>query len=403
MKILILSQYFWPENFKINDIALGLQDKGHEVIVLTGIPNYPDGNIYPGYQNRGSVEIWQGIKIYRSKLFPRGKGGGFRLFLNYFSFAFYASFKIFKVKEKIDCVLVFEPSPVTVGIPAIFYRIFRKIPYAFWVQDLWPATLTAAGGINNKAVLVFFNWLTKTIYRKSSVLFVQSRTFTEYILHQGIKKDKIVYLPNSTEEFYKKIEKSSKYDQILPYGIKIMFAGNIGEAQSLDTFLKAMKIVIDNGNVFHWVIIGDGRYKSDLEKNAEELDLSHLVHFVGKFPSEEMPHFFSHADALYVSLKKDYIFSLTIPSKVQSYLACGKPILASLDGEGAKVVIESKAGFVTASEEINDLATNIEKVLNLTKVEKDLFSRNALEYYNKEFKRSIVLDKLEKQLLDIIE
>ncbi len=403
MNILILSQYFWPENFKINDIALGLKDKGHEVTVLTGIPNYPDGKIYPGYKNKASIETWEGIKIYRANLFPRGSGGGLRLFLNYFSFAFFATFKIFKVKEKIDCVLVFEPSPVTVGVPAIFYRIFRKIPYAFWVQDLWPETLTAAGGIKNKGILGFFNWLTKSIYRKSSVLFVQSRTFTDYIVTQGIKKDKIVYLPNSTEEFYRYIDKSDKYDSLLPPGKKVMFAGNIGEAQSLDTFLHAMKIVVEKGNIFNWIIVGDGRYKTDLEKNAADLGLTKFIHFVGKFPSEEMPHFFSNADALYLSLKKDYIFSLTIPSKLQSYLACGRPVLASLDGEGAKIVQESAAGFVSPSEDFNELAVNIEKIINLTEEQKELLGQNALQYYNAEFKRSIVLEKLEQNLQGILQ
>lgn len=400
MKILILSQYFWPENFKINDIALGLREKGHEVIVLTGLPNYPDGNLYPGYKKCGSIEYWNDIKIYRSRLFPRGKGGAIRLFLNYFSFAFFATFKIFSVKDKIDTVLVFEPSPITVGIPAVFYKVFKKVPYAFWVQDLWPASLTAAGGVKNKAVLGFFNWLTKKIYKHSSTLLVQSRTFTDYIIKQKVKESKIVYVPNTTEEFYKSIV-SNKYLNLLPHGKKIMFAGNIGEAQSLDTFLKAMKIVIDKGILFNWVILGDGRYKKNLQNNIKSFGLESYIHFLGKYPAEEMPEFFSNADALYVSLKKDYIFSLTIPSKVQSYLACGKPIIASLDGEGAKVVEESKSGFVSESENISDLSINIEKVLKLTDIEKEECSRNALNYYNQEFKREAVLSKIENILLQM--
>lgn len=394
MKILILSQYFWPENFKINDIALGLKEEGHEVVVLTGLPNYPDGELYNGYKYESSIEYWEGIKIYRSKLFPRGKGGGLRLLLNYFSFAFFASFKVLTIKEKIDCVLVFEPSPITVGIPAMVYRKLRSVPYAFWVQDLWPASLTAAGGIENKLVLGFFDWLTRCIYNKASLLLVQSRTFTDYILNQGIPKEKIVYLPNTTEEFYKKIEETDKYRNIIPNGDNIMFAGNIGEAQSLDTFINAMKIVIDKGVFFNWIVLGDGRYKKELQSKIEVLGLKNYVFFLGKYPSEEMPYFFSYADALYVSLKRDYIFSLTIPSKVQSYLACGKPILASLDGEGAKVVMESNAGFVSSSEDVEALAMNIEKILNLSYEKKIEYGQNALNYYNREFKRSIVLNKL---------
>ncbi|MBB1149746.1 glycosyltransferase family 4 protein [Myroides sp. NP-2] len=401
MRILILSQYFWPENFKINDIALGLKEKGHEVIILTGLPNYPDGNLFSGYKNCGFVEYWNDIKVYRSRLLPRGNGGAIRLFLNYFSFAFFASFKIFSVKEKIDSVLVFEPSPITVGIPAVFYKVFKKVPYAFWVQDLWPASLTAAGGIKNKLLLGIFNSLTKKIYKYSSILLVQSRTFTDYIIDQGVSKDKIVYVPNTTEDFYKCIDKSNKYSYLLPQGYKIMFAGNIGEAQSLDTFLNAMKIVIDNGILFNWIILGDGRYLETLKNNTKSLGLEPYVHFLGKYAAEEMPEFFSNADALYVSLKKDYIFSLTIPSKVQSYLACGKPIIASLDGEGAKVIEESKSGFVSDSENVVELSIIIEKVLRLTDIEKEECSKNALNYYNKEFKRETVLSKIENILIQI--
>ncbi|MDM1398171.1 glycosyltransferase family 4 protein [Myroides odoratimimus] len=402
MKVLIISQYFWPENFKINDIALGLKEEGHDVIVLTGQPNYPDGSIYSNYKNRKCIEYWNGIKIYRSILIPRGNGGGVRLLLNYMSFAVFGSFRVFNIKEKIDCTLVFEPSPITVGFPAMIYKMIRKVPYAFWVQDLWPASLTAAGGVNNKLVLGFFNWLTKEIYKYSSILLVQSRTFSDYILKQGVKEDKIIYLPNTTEIFYKRINYTDKYDSVVPKGKNILFAGNIGEAQSLDTFLEAMKIVIDKGMEFNWIIVGDGRYKESLKEKVNKLSLSEYVYFVGKFPSEEMPYFFSYADALYVSLKKDYIFSLTIPSKVQSYLACGRPILASLDGEGAKVVKEAKAGFISDSENVEELVINIEKIIMLSTEEKNMMGQNALDYFNKEFKRSVVLERLIRVLNNII-
>lgn len=398
MKILIISQYFWPENFKINDIALGLKEKGHGVIVLTGIPNYPQGKFFDGYNKNSGDEEWEGIKIYRSKLLPRGDGGGVKLFLNYFSFAFSASLKVNKISENIDKILVFEPSPITVGIPAIFAKKKLKAAYFFWVQDLWPASLNAAGGVSNKLVLRLFDWLTKKIYKHASKVLIQSRAFKDYIEKQDVPNDKIVYLPNTTEDYYKQISKSSKYDNLVPDGFKLLFAGNLGEAQSLDTFVHATKIVIDKGYNIQWVIVGDGRYKETLQELINKLGVENHIHFVGKYPPTEMSEFFSYADALYVTLKDEYIFSLTIPSKVQSYLACGKPILASLNGEGAKIIKESKSGYVSEAENVSDLAANIIKMYELSEEERKQLGQNGLQYFNQEFKRSVVLDKLEEVL-----
>jgi len=398
MRILIISQYFWPENFRINDIALGLRDKGHNVIVLSGIPNYPKGDFFEGYGGGAKDEYWEGIKIYRSRLVSRGNGNGFRLFLNYFSFAFFASIKVFNIKEKIDSILVFEPSPITVGIPAIVAKYRFKAPYSFWVQDLWPASLTAAGGVKNKMILSIFDKLTRTIYKHSHRVLVQSRTFKDYIVQQKVPQNKIVYLPNTTEDYYFPTAPTLKYQNLMPDGFKIIFAGNIGEAQSLNTFVHAARILLDKGYPVNWIIIGDGRYKESLEKIVDDLDLKSYIHFFGKYAPTEMSDFFSHADALYVSLRKDYIFSLTIPSKVQSYLACGKPILASLDGEGAKVIEESSSGFVSPAEDIDRLVDNVIRLHELNEEQRTEMGKNGLEYFNMEFKRDVVLSKLERNL-----
>lgn len=394
MRILIVSQYFWPENFRINDIALGLKERGHEIVVLTGLPNYPQGQFYAGYEKKPKIEFWNDIKVYRSRMISRGSGRGSRLFLNYMSFAIGGIITAFRIKEDIDSILVFEPSPVTVGIPAIAAKYLKKAPMSFWVQDLWPASLSAAGGVKNRLVLNFFDNLTKKIYRESSHVLIQSRRFENYIIDQGIPKNKIKYLPNTTEDFYYP-KSSSKYDEILPKGFKIFFAGNIGEAQSLDTFVEAAKTISDKGIKVHWVIIGDGRYRPALEAKVEKLKLNECIHFLGKYPPTEMADFFSYADALYVSLKSDYIFSLTIPSKIQSYLACGKPILASLDGEGAKIIQEANAGFTSAAEDQNGLTNNVLKLFQLSETERQQLGNNGLEYFEKEFKREIVLDRIE--------
>ena len=393
MKILIISQYFWPENFKINDIALGLKDKGHEVSVLTGIPNYPKGEFFEGYNLKSSDELWNGIKIYRSKLFPRGKGA-IRLFINYFSFVFFGSLKVRQIKSEFDKILVYEPSPITVGIPATVASKRFKTPYFFWVQDLWPESLAAAGGVKNKAVLKVFDMITRFVYKKSEKVLIQSEGFRDYISKQNVPDSKIIFYPNTTEDFYEKRPKSSEIEKKLPEGFKLMFAGNLGEAQSLTTLLEAAEIIKDKGLEINWIFLGEGRAKDNLLKIVEQKKLTDCIHFLGSFPSTDMPSFFASADALIASLKSDRIFSLTIPSKIQSYLACGKPILASLDGEGAKIINEAQCGFASPSENAFLLAENIEKLYSLSSPQREKMGENALKYFQENFERNKLLDDL---------
>lgn len=394
MKILVISQYFWPENFKINDLCLGLKEKGHEVTVLTGTPNYPKGKFFEGFSFwKNNDSDWNGIKVYRSKLIPRGNSPIF-LMLNYLSFPFFSSIKSLFIKEKFDKVLVYEPSPVTVGLTAVFYKFFKKVPYYFWVQDLWPESLSAAGGINNKFVLNIFDKITRLIYNHSEKVLVQSEGFKEYIINQGIQESKIIFYPNSTENFYKPLPKDENYLKQLPEGFKIMFAGNLGEAQSLNTLVEAAKIVNEKGVDVKWVFLGNGRMKENLETDVKSKGLEKQVFLLGSFPSEDMPKFFSCANALIVSLKKDKIFALTIPSKVQSYMACEKPILGSLDGEGAKIITTSNCGFASPAEDSFQLAENVLALYKLSEQEQFDLGKNAGDYFKKEFERDILLDRL---------
>lgn len=394
MRILIITQYFWPESFKINDLALGLKERGHDISVLTAIPNYPKGVFYSNYSFwKNNDEVWNGIKIYRSKISPRGNGG-IRLMLNYISFVFFCSLKVFFIKEKFDSIFVYEPSPITVGLPAIVASRRMKIPYYFWVQDLWPESLSAAGGIKNKYVLVFFDKITRVIYRNSKKILVQSKGFATYIKKQGDFSEKLIYYPNSAEKLYRTLKPIPEYQSKLPEGFKLIFAGNLGEAQGIYTLVNAAKIVKEKGIDVNWVFLGDGRQREYYMNEVKRIGLESNFYFLGAFPAETMPYFFSCADALIVSLKKDKIFSLTIPSKLQSYLACGKPILASLDGEGANVVIESKSGFVSPSENAELFAENVIKMWNLSSENRNEMSENALHYFKNEFEREMLIDNL---------
>ncbi len=393
MKILIISQYFFPESFKINDIALGLVEKGHDVSVLTGVPNYPQGEFYEGYSFNSKDEIWNGIKIYRSKLLPR-KQNGISLFINYISFVIFGWLKVFAIKENFDKILVYEPSPVTVGLPAIKASKKFKAPYYFWVQDLWPQSLDSAGGIKNKYIISFFDKVTRLIYGKAEKVLVQSEGFKDYILQQDVPADKIIFYPNTTENFYKKEQISPRIEDVLPVGFRVMFAGNLGEAQSLDTLIYAADLLKKRSIPVKWVFLGDGRNRVQIEKLISEKGLENEILLLGSFPATEMPHYFASADALVVSLKKDKIFALTIPSKLQSYLACEKPIIASLDGEGAKIVETAKCGFASPAENIEALAENIEKLYNLSAEEREAMGKRASDYFKQNFERDKLLDDL---------
>lgn len=405
MRILIVTQYFWPESFRINDLCLALKERGHEVTVLTGKPNYPKGNFFEGYGIFSkSIEFWNGIKIYRAPLVPRGKGRSIQLLVNYFSFAFFASIRMLFVYQKFDRIFVFEPSPITVGLPGIVAKLKSKAPMYFWVQDLWPESVSAAGGVNSRFIIGFLNWLTKLIYSNSKTILLQSKAFIPYILNQGVEESKLVYYPNSAESYYKELPPDIEILRKLPSGLKLMFAGNIGESQSFETLLKAAVLLRNEKVQVQWLILGEGRMKEHVSRRIIELGLHDCFHLLGAYPSTEIPRFFSCADVLLVSLKKDPVYALTIPSKIQSYLACGKPIIASLDGEGARIVNEAKAGYICPAEDSAGLAAAIKSFSDLDISQQRILAYNASTYFKKEFERELLVDKLEEILeLGIIE
>ncbi len=395
MNILVVSQYFYPENFKINDLIFSLKKRGHQITVLTGKPNYSKTHFFEGYGWKSDdFEMINDIPVYRANLFSRRNGGATRLFLNYISFAILASFKVRKIKGSFDAIFVYQTSPVTVGIPATFAKNLFKTPIYFWVQDLWPESLTAAGGVKNKLVLGFFNSLTKWIYNHSKKILIQSNGFREYILNQEIPNDKIILYPNLTEDFYKPLQNVKEYQEFFQKEFfNIVFAGNIGEAQSFKTIIEAINNIKELQ--VKLIVLGDGRYKETALSLIKEKGLQSHFNFLGSFPPTEMPKFFSYADALLVSLKKDKIFSLTIPAKIQSYLACGKPIIASIDGEGAKIVNDAKCGMSSPAEDSLKLSECIKELIDLDKSKRNEMGNNGRAYYEKEFDRNNLLEKLE--------
>ncbi len=395
MRILVITQYFWPEHFRINDLVMGLKERGNEVIVLTGKPNYPKGRFYEGYNcfNR-TIDSWNEIKIYRSPLVPRGNGGGLRLILNYLSFAFFSIFTLLRIKERPDVIFVYEPSPVTVGIPAVLAKWKFKVPVYFWVQDLWPDSIASAGNIRNPIILSILDKLTRWIYKNSEKVLIQSRGFKNRVLAQGVNSSKIIYFPNWTENYYKPVEKSEFYSQYFQGEINLIFAGNIGESQGFETLLEAASIIYKENPTLNWVILGEGRMKGFVQQQVIERGLEKVFKLIGSFAPEQMPGFFSHADALIVSLKKDPLFSITIPSKIQSYMACGKPIITALNGEGSNIVEEAKAGLISEAGNAEALAKAILDFVALSPTQKADMGANSLKYYKEKFDRDMLINKL---------
>lgn len=398
MKILIVTQYFWPESFRINDLALGLKERGHDVTVLTGMPNYPSGRLFSGYTMFSPRrEDFGGIQILRVPLIPRGNGGRWRLALNYVSFALCASlFAPIRCKGSFNVIFVFEPSPVTVGIPALVLKKLTQTPIVFWVQDLWPESLSATGAVRSQRVLQWVAKLVRFIYRRCDRILVQSEGFIPHVTAMGADNERVMYFPNWAESLYRPVEvrEDAPERMEMPDGFRVMFAGNIGTAQSFETILDAAGRLKGYDDI-HWVILGDGHRKSWVEEQVIARGLKGHVHLLGPRPLESMPRYFALADVLLVTLKKDPFFAVTIPSKLQSYLACGRPILAALEGSGAAVVRDAGAGMVCAPDEGKGLAEAVLRLFQLSEHERSLMGQKARDYYDRHFERNMLVNRLE--------
>lgn len=398
MRILVLTQYFWPENFIINDMVKGLREKGHQVEVLTGKPNYPEGRIYDGYSVFGQVrDNYEGIEVHRVPLVPRGKSRGWNLILNYLSFVLFASFyTALYTRNRYDRIFVFQPSPITSVIPALLARALYKIPVILLVQDLWPETLSATGAIKSKTILGVVEKMVRFLLNRVDAILVQSRAFIPKLKEKGLSGSKIFYFPDYADDVFtvgsdKKTE--SRLSNI-PKGFKILFAGNIGESQGFETILNAAELLKDQDDI-QWVILGDGRKKNWVETQVRERGLMRTVHLLGKYPLEDMPSFFYSADAMLVTLKDEEIFNLTIPGKIQPYMACSRPILAALSGEGRRIIQESGAGYVAHSGDYERLARCALDLKNLPGAKLAEMGCYGKKYYDEHFSRELLLERLD--------
>jgi colanic acid biosynthesis glycosyl transferase WcaI len=397
MNILIVTQYFWPENFRVNELVEELVKKGNEVTVLTGKPNYPEGAFYSGYRFWSPIrEQYKGSKIIRTPMIPRGKRK-WMLVLNYLSFALFGSLTgLIYCRAKYDVIFAFQLSPITVVLPGIVLKKIYKIKLVLWVQDIWPDTLEGVLNLKSKLVLTLVEKLVRFIYKHTDRILVTSEGFIQKIVTQGQRLEKLEYFPQWAESCFQplKLNGENELAKKIPQGFVIMFAGNIGDAQSFGTIIGAAELLSKNKEIM-WVILGEGRMKETFEKIILEKNLTNF-RFLGQQPLETMPAYFSYADCMLVTLKKNPVFALTIPGKVQAYMACGKPIIAALDGEGKALIERANCGITANADDKEQLATMVLKMYQLSSKEREQLGMNGLSYAHQYFNRDRLIGRLEE-------
>jgi len=401
--ILLLTQYFWPESFRINDLVRAWRDRGHDVKVLTGLPNYPAGQFFPGYSWRGPYrQEFSGADVRRVPIVARGPRRGPRLALNYLSFIVWAIvLGPFVVRGRYDLVFVYAPSPVTQCIPALWLKFLRRVPVILWLQDLWPDTLVAVGAVRSKSVVRVFHHLSRWIYRHCDLVLVQSASFVDGVRRVCPEVRSVRVLFNWADDYYRPevVEPDAPERRELPTGFTILFAGNLGSAQSLETVIEAAALL--RGEPVSWVFIGDGNQRGPLEEARRSRGLDDVIRFLGWRPPEAMPRYLSLADALLVSLRRNPTMANTIPAKLQSSLAVGRPVLAALDGEGARIVNESRAGVVVPPDDPRSLADGALALLRAGAAERDRMGQNGRAYASRHFDRSRLVAELDTWMQEL--
>ncbi|MGY2398089.1 glycosyltransferase family 4 protein [Pseudomonas sp. SDO5271_S396] len=404
LNVLVVSQYFWPENMRINDLVRDLSEKGHSVTVLTGLPNYPEGKVYSEYQrDPQTFSRYAGAEVVRVPLIPRGKRS-LNLILNYLSFFTMAStLGVWKLRNKeFDAVFVYAVSPIMAAIPAVVIGRLKKAPVFIWVLDLWPETLRAVGVLSQPLLLGCVGRMVSWIYNRADYLLLQSHGFFENVQHYCTRKidpQRLVYFPSWAEDdFSNSVPHASRLLTPAPSVFTVLFAGNLGEAQDLPAVIEAAESLIDTVAV-RWVIVGDGRMSEWLAGQVKSRGLDNVL-LLGRHPLEEMPGLFACADALLVSLKTNDVFEKTIPGKVQAYLASGKPILGMINGEAAHVIQESGAGLACASGDAAALARITCKLANTDVNERIRMGAAGRDYYMANYSKPTLLARLEQLFRD---
>lgn len=386
MKILAVCQHYEPEPFRFTDICEELARRGHDVTVVTGIPNYPMGEIYDGYRNgQKRDEIIRNVKVHRCFTIGRKHSIVYRV-LNYYSYMFSSTWYVKRLSKEYDVVLVNQLSPVMMANAGVQYKKKHHVPLVMYCLDLWPESLVVGGVSRGSLIYKYYHWISKRIYMQADKIFVSSKLFANYFEKEfGISDT--VHLPQYAEAGFTQEQCEKKPDGYLD----LMFAGNVGMAQSVETIVEAAKLTADIPNI-RWHIVGEG---SELEKVRTMAKGIERIIFHGRKSLEEMPQYYAMADAMLVTMQKNPVLSLTLPGKVQTYMAAGKPMIGAIDGETASVIANAGCGICSGAEDAQALAENVRKFVGMDKAS---MGANAKKYYDEHFEKQIFMDRLEKGL-----
>ncbi len=402
--ILIISQYFYPEQFRINDIAVEWFRRGYKVTVLTGIPNYPQGKFFEGYGWRKKRrENWSGVDIIRLPIMPRGRSS-VGLIFNYLSFVVSGYFWKAFTKLRPDTIFTYEVSPMTQALIGVWFSKKRKIPNILYITDLWPQNVEVITGIHSKFVIGPIGKMVNYIYKHCDRIFISSKSFKKDIDSRiecsEEANEKIIYWPQYAEDFYKPVTAAELKEIPRDGKFNIVFAGNLGYAQGLGILVDVAERLREKKLSVRFNMIGDGRFKQVLIDKIETSGTGQYFNFIDRKPAEKIPEYFFFADALLICLSKSDVFSMTVPAKTQSCMACGKPILVSADGEVQEIIRDSGSGLVSDAEDAEGLTENIIDMMNMTPVERAKMGQNALGYSHKNFDKNMLLDRAEELLFE---
>lgn len=396
--ILVISQYFYPEEFRINDICKEWVKRGYEVTVVTGIPNYPKGKFFEGYSwFKKRKEVYEGVNVIRIPLIPRGNNA-IMLVLNYLSFVFFGFFWKLFTGVKADKIFIFEVSPMTQALVGVWYARKCKIPCYIYVQDLWPENVEIVTGIHNKHIIGAIDKMVDYIYSHCDKIFATSPSFVKRIEERKSawngRESKVIYWPQYAEEFYKPVERKELPDMPVNDKFKIVFTGNIGYAQGLDILPKTAALLKKDNVACEFIIIGDGRYREEFEKEIAQNDVTDMFHLLGRKKPEEIPGYLAWCDVAFISFADNPLFEMTIPAKLQSYMACGMPILAVAGGETKRIVEEAECGVVCRFGDVNSIAKAIKGMILYSQNEKKSMSINSMEYLGHSFSKAVLIEQM---------
>ena len=400
-KILVVTQHFWPENFRINDIVEGFLQDGIAVDVLCGLPNYPKGEWFPGYSAAGPFEEeWHGARLYRCKEVPRRGNTSVNIFLNYVSWPWYAAHALHRLPGGYDAVFCFNTSPVLMCWPAIRYAKKRHIPFTNYVLDIWPENLYSVLNVKNKALRAIAQGVSNALYKKADRLIAMSEPLQQRLCQRtGMPPQKIAVIPQYCEDFYAVPQPDAALQAQFGGRFNLVFTGTFTPAQSLETVITAVQDARSRGaDMLHLLLVGDGMSRAALEAKVKELHAEDAVTFYGSVPATDIPKFTALADALIVCLSDSPDLGLTVPAKVASYMAAGKPVLASMDGAG-NAAVAAAGGLSSPACDAAALADNLLALTRMDAAQRAAMGQSAKEYYLAHYRRSELLRKLEHFIL----